>query len=95
MVYVVGDLTAEGNPFAVLTAVVVPAILTNACSVGELVRRSLIAGVAVEVLRLSLSDSLQHDSVLKSGRRCGTKAFFRAEGQLERAVNVGAEAPTS
>jgi uncharacterized membrane protein len=26
---------AGGNPFAVLTAVVAPAILTNACSVGE------------------------------------------------------------
>jgi hypothetical protein len=32
MVYVAGD-TAGGNPFAVLTAVVAPAILTNACSV--------------------------------------------------------------
>jgi hypothetical protein len=32
MDYVAGD-TAGGNPFAVLTAVVAPAILTNACSV--------------------------------------------------------------
>ena len=64
------DCTAGWNPFAVLTAVVAPAILTNACSVGELVRRSLVAGVAVEVgyprpspkaLRAS-SDSLQDDS---------------------------------
>ena len=31
MIYVVGD--SAGNPFAVLTAVVAPAILTNACSV--------------------------------------------------------------
>jgi Protein of unknown function (DUF2721) len=30
---VVGDQTGAGNPFAVLTAVVAPAILTNACSV--------------------------------------------------------------
>jgi hypothetical protein len=33
MVYIAGDYTAGGNPFAVLTAVVAPAILTNACSV--------------------------------------------------------------
>ena len=32
MIYVAGD-GAAGNPFAVLTAVVAPAILTNACSV--------------------------------------------------------------
>jgi hypothetical protein len=32
MIYATGD-TAGGNPFAVLTAVVAPAILTNACSV--------------------------------------------------------------
>jgi len=32
-VLVVGDQTGAGNPFAVLTAVVAPAILTNACSV--------------------------------------------------------------
>jgi hypothetical protein len=33
MIYVAGDSAAGGNPFAVLTAVVAPAILTNACSV--------------------------------------------------------------
>jgi hypothetical protein len=32
-IFVVGDQTAGSNPFAVLTAVVAPAILTNACSV--------------------------------------------------------------
>src|SRR6266851_1967718 len=32
MIYAAGD-NAGGNPFAVLTAVVAPAILTNACSV--------------------------------------------------------------
>jgi hypothetical protein len=32
MIYAAGE-TAGGNPFAVLTAVVAPAILTNACSV--------------------------------------------------------------
>ncbi len=58
--------TAGGNPFAVLMAVVAAAILTNACSVGELVRRSLVVGVAVEVLRLSLSDSLQDDKLRRS-----------------------------
>jgi hypothetical protein len=58
-----GGICGGGNPFAVLTAVVALAILTSACSVGELVRRSLVAGVMVEVLRLSSSDSLQDDSV--------------------------------
>jgi Protein of unknown function (DUF2721) len=33
MIYAAGDNAAAGNPFAVLTAVVAPAILTNACSV--------------------------------------------------------------
>jgi hypothetical protein len=33
MIYVAGEYTAGGNPFGVLTAVVAPAILTNACSV--------------------------------------------------------------
>jgi len=33
MIYLAGDGGAAGNPFAVLTAVVAPAILTNACSV--------------------------------------------------------------
>ena len=33
MIYAAGDNAAGGNPFAVLTAVVAPAILTNACSV--------------------------------------------------------------
>src|ERR1700694_2131670 len=33
MIYAAGDGGAAGNPFAVLTAVVAPAILTNACSV--------------------------------------------------------------
>jgi hypothetical protein len=33
MIYAAGDAGAAGNPFAVLTAVVAPAILTNACSV--------------------------------------------------------------
>ncbi len=56
------EYAVGGNPFAVVTAVVAPAILTNACSVGALVRRSLVAGVMVEVLRLSSSDSLQDDS---------------------------------
>ena len=57
------DYYDGGNPFAVLTAVVAPAILANACSVGALVRRTLVAGVMVEVLRLSSSDRLQDDSV--------------------------------
>jgi len=39
MVYVAGDYTAGENPFAVLTAVLAPAILTKACSVGVLARR--------------------------------------------------------
>jgi Protein of unknown function (DUF2721) len=33
MIYAAGDGGVAGNPFAVLTAVVAPAILTNACSV--------------------------------------------------------------
>jgi len=33
MIYAAGDYAAGGNPFAVLTAVVAPAILTNASSV--------------------------------------------------------------
>ncbi len=41
MVYAAGDYTAGGKPFAVLTAVVAPAILTNACSVGADVGPSL------------------------------------------------------
>ena len=33
MIFAAGDYAGAGNPFAVLTAVVAPAILTNACSV--------------------------------------------------------------
>ncbi len=41
MIYAAGDDAGGGNPFAVLTAVVAPAILTNACSVGVDVGPSL------------------------------------------------------
>jgi len=41
MVYAAGDYTAGGNPFAVVTAVAAPAIVTNACSVGVDVGPSL------------------------------------------------------
>src|SRR4029077_6013448 len=45
MIYAAGDNAAGGNPFAVLTAIVAPAILTNACSVLALGTSNRIARV--------------------------------------------------
>jgi hypothetical protein len=63
MVYAMGD-TVGGNPFAVLTAVVAPAILTNACSVLALGTSNRLARVvdrtrvvARELAALEPSDS--------------------------------------
>ena len=49
MIYAAGD-TAGGNPFAVLTAVVAPAILTNACSVLALGTSNRLARVVAREL---------------------------------------------
>src|SRR6202165_8797 len=64
MIYAAGDGGAAGNPFAVLTAVVAPAILTNACSVLALGTSNRLARVvdrtrvvARELAALEPSDS--------------------------------------
>src|ERR1700730_1689052 len=74
MIYVAGEYTAGGNPFGVLTAVVAPAILTNACSVLALGTSNRLARV-VDRTRV-VADEL-------TAFETGSPDFERWEAQLE------------
>lgn len=54
------QITAEGNPFAVLTAIVAPAILTNACSVLSLGTSNRLARV-VDRTRVVAAEIKSHE----------------------------------